>query len=344
MEDFNQIESDKYQLTEPFIVNGCQTTRTIWETLSSKIDAGGTGVNPEIENWKERLNKGIVVVKVVKVGAQGEELLVKTTRFTNSQNAVSQKDFIALESSFKSWAREMGNNYNVYLEIQRGGWDSQRLYQRQNPREKQFTEYVNAFDLLKVYGAGWLSEPGLAFGKNPPFAPGGNMFKRIVERETFKLEDLYAAYLLFKLTNKIQFGRRASKPTRGQTRHLFYYVVIELLKECMIHTQIHIDEDTITTSIIKIFNNLDFDASTSLSEAALNVIDDYITKENEDSIFNELNFSGDLNAFIKSDKLGKGSTETPKLHNLISMNKLVMRRSVGGKNSPRDLIVEALKN
>ena len=50
---------------------------------------------------ERRLNKGIVVVKVVKVGSQGEELLVNTTRFTNSQNAVSQKDFIALESSFK---------------------------------------------------------------------------------------------------------------------------------------------------------------------------------------------------------------------------------------------------
>ena len=41
VEDFEQVESDKYQLTEPFIVNGCQTTRTIWEILSSRLEAGG---------------------------------------------------------------------------------------------------------------------------------------------------------------------------------------------------------------------------------------------------------------------------------------------------------------
>lgn len=343
VEDFNQIESDKYQLTGPFIVNGCQTTRTIWETLSSKLDVGGTGRNPEIENWKERLNRGIVVVKIVKVGSQGEELLTNTTRYTNSQNAVSQKDFIALESSFKTWAREMGNVYNVYLEIQRGGWDSQRLYQRQNLSVKQFTEWVNAFDLLKVYGAGWLNEPGLAFGKNPPFAPGGAMFKKIVERATFNLNDLYAAYLLYKLTNKIQFGRRASKFTRGQTRHLFYYVIIELLKECLIQAGISVNEDSITDAVIKIFIDLDSQAAINLSDAALNVIDDYLTVENDDSVFKEPNFTGDLNAYLKSDGLGKGSAEAPKLHNLISLNKLMMRRSIGGHMPPREIVIATLK-
>lgn len=343
VEDFNQLESDKYQLTEPFIVNGCQTTRTIWETLSAKLDSGGTGKNPEIEKWKERLNRGIVVVKVVKVGSQGEELLVNTTRYTNSQNAVSQKDFIALESSFKTWAREMGNTYSVYLEIQRGGWDSQRLFQRQNLNVKQFSEWVNAFDLLKIYGAGWLSEPGLAFGKNPPFSPGGSMFKKIVERDTFNLDDLYAAYLLYKLTNKIQFGRRAIQPSRGQTRHLFYYVTIELLKECLSQAGIQINEDTITNSLIRVFRDLESPAAISLSDAALNVIDDYLTKENEDCVFSEPNFSGDLNAFMKSDKLGKGSTETPKLHNLIAFSKHVMRKKIGNQLPPRDIVIEALR-
>lgn len=120
VEDFKLLESDKYELTEPYVVNGCQTTRTIWETLYKKLEAGGTGVNPELEEWKNRLKKGIVVVKVVKVGENGDELLTNTTRFTNSQNAVGQKDFIALEGNFRVWAKEMGNTYNIFLEIQRG--------------------------------------------------------------------------------------------------------------------------------------------------------------------------------------------------------------------------------
>lgn len=344
VEDFEQQETDKFILTEPFIVNGCQTTRTIWESLSIRLEAGGTGVNPELEAWKEKLRKGIVVVKIVKVGHQGEELLVNTTRYTNSQNAVSQKDFIALESNFKSWAREMADVHNVYLEIQRGGWDSQKLYQRQNPRAIQFTEWTNAFDLLKVYGAGWLSEPGLAFGKNPPFAPGGNMFKRIVERDDFNLSDLYSAYLLLKLSNSIQFGRRASKETRGQTRHLFYYVLIDLLKECMIQTNLPLNESSISACVIKVFTDQESEASKGITEAALNVIDDYLTRQNEDSVYSEPKFTGDLNAFMKSDKLGKGKEETPKLENLISLNKLMMRRSVGGQRTPRELVIDRLQS
>jgi hypothetical protein len=42
----NNIE---YELTEPFVVNGCQTTRTIWEVLYKRLEAGGTGQNPELE-------------------------------------------------------------------------------------------------------------------------------------------------------------------------------------------------------------------------------------------------------------------------------------------------------
>ena len=70
------------------------------------------------------LNFKGVVVKIVKVGSDGENLLVNTTKYTNFQNSVSQKDFIALEKNFKHWQTEMESRYNIYLEIQRGGWES----------------------------------------------------------------------------------------------------------------------------------------------------------------------------------------------------------------------------
>jgi hypothetical protein len=56
-------------------------------------------------------------------------LLEAITRYTNSQNAVREKDFLALTSDFKTWARQMAERYGVYLEIQRGGWDSRRALQ-----------------------------------------------------------------------------------------------------------------------------------------------------------------------------------------------------------------------
>lgn len=344
VEDFKPIESDKYELTEPYIVNGCQTTRTIWETLYKKLEAGGTGSNPDLEEWKNRLKRGIVVVKVVKVGSNGEELLTNTTRYTNSQNAVGQKDFIALEGNFKLWTKEMGNNYNIFLEIQRGGWDSQKTLQRTNPSAKQFDDWANAFDLLKNYGAGWLNEPGLAFGKNPPFAPGGSIFKRIIESDNFSIKDLYASYLFQKLTQKVKFGRNSDKPTRRQTRYLFYFVLIELLKDCMMHSAIEITPKNISMCVIKVFNDIEGDAVKQLTDAALNVIDDYLTNGNEDAVFTEPKFNGDLNYFLKWEKLGKGTDNSPKLSNLIAFTKRDMRRSVGGQQAPRDIVCSALKS
>ena len=346
VEHFNFLESDKYELVEPFVVNGCQTTRTIWETLNTRLESGGTGLNPVLEEWKSKLNKGIVVVKIVKVGESGEKLMENTTRFTNSQNAVSNRDFISLEKDFRRWHSEISEKFDIYLEIQRGGWDSNKALQKSGAQTKEYKDWVNAFDLLKVYGAGWMNEPGLAYGKNPPFAPGGSMFKKIVERDDFTVDDLYASYLLYKLTTqKIKFGRSAEKFSRGQTRHLFYYVIIQLLKECMLQASISISNQSITYSIIRVFKDFNSQAAEDLTESALNVIDDYLLREKEDSLFTEPIFNDDLNAFLKSEKIGKGKEYTPKLENLISMNILLMRKSLRtGLTSPRDNVISVIRN
>ena len=46
---------------------------------------------------------------------------------------------------------------------------------------------------------------------------------------------------------------------------------------------------------------------------------------------------------MKSDKLGKGSSETPKLHNLIAFSKHVMRKRIGNQLPPRDIVIQAIK-
>ena len=63
-EGVNQDE-DRYQIQEPFIVNGCQTTKTIWQVLLEKLDTGSSHLSAETEHWKDRLKKGIVIVKPV---------------------------------------------------------------------------------------------------------------------------------------------------------------------------------------------------------------------------------------------------------------------------------------
>lgn len=340
---------DGVTLTEPYIVNGCQTTRTIWEVFHQRYGAGGTGVNPEVEAWKARAANGVVVAKIVKVGTSGETLLQAITRYTNSQNAVREKDFLALTGDFRTWQQELANHYDLYLEIQRGGWDSQKALQNTNPLTKQFTRNANAADLIKVYGAGWLGEAGMAFGKNPPFLPDGSVFKRIVNgSETdggaFGVADLYAAYLLQQATNAFGFGRGAEKPSRRQTRFLFYMVVLDLLKDILSRASLPVDLRSVSKALGAAMQNEA--AKGALLDQAVEVIDSYFTQGADDSVFSEPayvnSFNTDLNAFLKWEKLGKPEAETPRLRSALAINKSVMGRSTGGQISPRQVILNAL--
>jgi len=342
VEEFERLPNNiEYSLTEPYVVNGCQTTRTIWEILYNKLEAGGTGNNSELSKWKEKLDQGIVVIKIVKVGAKGDELLTETTRYTNSQNAVSDKDFIALESDFKKWATGMANKYNLFLEIQRGGWDSQKAYEKQNPDAKKYVDYANTFDLLKVYGAAWFGEAGISFGKNSPFSPGGQIFQKILSQSDFGLNDLYAAYILHKSSNRYKFGRGAEKQQRKQTRYLFYMLVIELLKDCFIPANKQPTCKNITKAILKFFEQANENLFNVLLDFAINIVDDYLTTDSEYSAFKEPKFiekGSNINSFLKWEQFGKSNEATPLLNNLIAQYKISMKGGIGGLPKYRDMI------
>lgn len=345
--DWEQI-GDTVRLVGPYIVNGCQTSRTIWEVFHRFYNSGGTGVNEQIEEWKARAGDGTVVTKIVKVGAAGEQLLQAITRYTNSQNAVREKDFLALSSDFKSWQHSMGDRYDIYLEVQRGGWDSQRALQNANPATRQFSYHVNAADLIKVYGAGWLGEAGMAFGKNPPFLPEGAIFKRITAspedgQEAFGVEDLYACYLLQKAADSLGFGR-GGQLSRRQSRFIFYMIVIYLLKDVLTRAGKTSDDRSVSVSLCAILS--DQSASEALLEQAVETVDTYFTRGGEESVFEEPalqnTYNGDLNAFLKSERFGRSMDFSPKLFEALTMTKRAMSRSIGGQPSARDTITATL--
>lgn len=339
-------ESGAYDLIEPYVVNGCQSSRTIWEVFHARYAAGGTGVDPEMEDWKRRAAMAVVVVKVVKVGEAGDTLLQAITRYTNSQNAVREKDFLALTSDFHSWQSQLANKYDVYLEVQRGGWDSQKALQNSRPSTHQFVKHANAADLIKVFGAGWLNEAGTAFGKNPPFLPEGAVFKRIVENldggDPFGADDLYAAYLLEVAADELEFGR-GGQQSRRQTRFLFYMVAVDLLRHVLGHMGSHPTARTLSDGLIGVLTAAD--ARNALLEAAANTIDDYMSQTSDDSAFREpayATFGGDMNRFLKWEKLGKSDVETPRLRSALAVSKHVMGRTAGGQPSPRQMIQQAV--
>jgi hypothetical protein len=285
------------------------------------------------------------VAKIVKVVAGSESLLQAITRYTNSQNAVSDKDFLTLESDFQRWARQMAERYQIFLEVQRGGWDSQRALQKQNPTLPQFKKSANAFDLLKVYGAGWLQEAGTAFGRNAAFVPGGNVFKRITapSDEPFGVDDLYAAYRLQEAAEGYEFGRNSPKRSRRQTRYLYYLVVIDLLKDVLVRAGVDATPAKYTHALLKLFAPGNEQAITTLLDTAAEVIDAYLTEGTDDSVFLEPSYraTNDLHSYLKGEQLGKTTESSPHLRSLIADYRKVM--SMGGMASVREQISAVIK-
>jgi hypothetical protein len=338
--------TDSYNLFEPYIVNGCQTTRTIWEVFRQKYEAGRGGLTPELIKWQGQIANGLVVVKIVKVGNEGEPLLHNITKYTNSQNAVKERDFITLEKGFEYLQSELATKYDIFLEIQRGEWDSQKAWQKSSTSVHQFSKYANTFELLKVYGAGWLREAATAFSSNEKFLPGGDLYRQIVlnRKPPFNVDDLYAAYQLSTAGIQNNFGRKATKLGRRQTRYLFYLIAIDLLKDVMMRGSLSTSAPNITNAILKLTKNNKKEAWNTLVEAAVNTIDEYLNQLEEDSIFNEPNFDSEFNrnlsAYLKSSKLGQAEF-SPRFASLLAINKRTMGR---GQPSPRDIITEIISN
>ena len=346
-------EDQTVKMNDPYVVNGCQTTRTIWQILDSKLNAGGTGSDDKLEGWKESVSRGGVVTKIVR---SDEAEIQNITRFTNSQNSVREQDFIALNSSFQNWAAAMAEDYKIFLEIQRGGIDARKAYEKQHPDQAKFADYVNAFDLIKVYGAGWLSVPGPAFSKNAPFLPKGSIFERITSRtETdipFGARDFYAAYKIKCEADRIGFGRRVERLSRRQTRFLFYHIIIQMLRNVLLLTpefEPPVVESTLTNAVIKLTSPGAEDHFQVLSIAAITLVDQYLTVGSQNSAHNEKSFNeihnGDLNAFLKSEHLGTES-HSPLLVQLLALNNLgfagIPMPMYEGKPTQREFVAQAL--
>lgn len=328
-------------LFNPYVVNGCQTTRTVWEVLKQYLDPGGTGQSDALTNWRAAADRGVVVTKIVK---SDNAQITDITRFTNSQNSVREQDFLALRRDFRTWADAMADHYGIYLEIQRGGWTAQKAYQDAHPNSRQFSQYANAFDLVKVYSAGWLREPGNAFGRNAPFVPGnGRIFKRITSgKEPFGVDDLYAAYRLQKLADGFNFGRGAELDSRRQTRFLFYMVAIDFLKETLIRANRPYSPGELTKALLVLLKDENQDARQELLNAAIEVIDVYLNPGSDDSLYKEPRFRENLNDFLKWEQLGNNEDATPFFKSLLADHKRFFGRSRAGQPSPRDLVTQAL--
>jgi hypothetical protein len=64
----------------------------------------------------------------------------------------------------------------------------------------------------------------------------------------------------------------------------------------------------------------------------------------ESSIYTEPKYTGDSNAFLKDVKLGKSDDFSPKLINLIALQKQLLRRPMGTMPAMSTAIIRAIKS
>lgn len=322
-------EDGALSLAEPAVVNGCQTTRALWEVLHERLPAEGKKPSPQFESWVRRLEDGALVVKIVSLEETEEELLPEITRFTNSQNKVQDKDFIALEEDFRRWMREFEEVRGLYLEIQRGGWVSRQALQSEpGYAGRRLTESANAAELVKIVAAGWGRQPGRAFSENKSFVPGGVEYKRITDREGFGADDLYAAVLLEREKSRLGFSTGSGKPGRSQTKFLFYCVAVELVRHVVAQAGGAAEDDAALTRAVLALGKADLLAT--LADSAASVLDDYMTRGGGDDIYEEPLFTeknSDLNAFLKSGELQPGGAKTPHFATQVKLGRKDLARS-----------------
>ena len=245
----------------------------------------------------------------------------------------------------------MANDYQIYLEIQRGGVAARKAWEKEHPDQHKYDDYVNAFDLIKVYGAGWMSEPGLAFGKNAPFLPDGSVFKRIISRQegtpAFGARDLYAAHKIKELADGIGFGRQADERSRRQSRFLFYHVVMRMLSNVILLTpQLQrpaVLPSDLTDGVLKLASSDDGEQLGLLANGAVTLIDQYLTPgTSQNAAFNETSFNethnGDLNAFLKAENLGE-ENHSPKLGQSLAITNEAFNMS-GGRSQVAKALIE----
>lgn len=223
-------DANRLVLDTPQIVNGCQTTRTLYDYLENHF--AGLAEQLHERSEAERYRSAWLQFKVIAVENLDTDLVKNVTRFSNRQNAVRGRDFLTLEDDFRR-LREVLKERGYYLEVQTGEYNVLPKAERdQFPRSR----LINAFDALRFYGAGVLGKPHTAFGRSGDFTPGGRVFDDVMQ--DLSADDLIVPWLIAQDAWRLGYSVGAKwgatgEDHRNQTRYFFLYVFFRTASEVL---------------------------------------------------------------------------------------------------------------
>ena len=164
---------------------------------------------------------------------------------------------------------------------------------------------------------------------------------------------MYAAYKIKCAADKIGFGRNASPPSRRQSRFLFYYITMTMLRNIILLTpklrQPNVPRSALTDAVIKL-GGPDGEAQFNmLCNAAVALLDQYLTAGSDNSAHKEASFvevhNGDLNGFLKAEDLGR-ENHSPLLVQLLAIHNTafgsIPMPMYDGNPTQREFVAQAL--
>ena len=218
-------------IDSPQIVNGCQTTRTLYDFMENRF----AGVQAQLDALEsaQPYREASLAFKLIAEPDFDTDFVRDITRFSNKQNAVRGRDFLTLEEEFhrlKSVLQKKG----YYLEVQTGEYNVLPKAEKQKfPQDK----LVNAFDALRFYGAAILGKPHTAFGRSGAFTPGGNEFDDVMK--DLNEEDLLVPWLMARHAVERGYSIGSKKDLtqktdyRNQTRYFYLYMLFRVASQVL---------------------------------------------------------------------------------------------------------------
>ncbi len=228
-----QLTQQRLRLDSPQIVNGCQTTRTLYEFMDKHF----AGIDPQhdVANAMSAYREAFMAVKVLVVqkGNAGDDYAKNITRNSNNQNVIRGKDFIALEDMYRRLKEDLKKT-GYFLETQKGEYAA--LSKAQQKMYPKATSVIDSFEATLFYAAGVLGKPQDAFGRSGEFAPGGLEFEGFVNK--LSADSLFIPWKIAQHAQELGYakGKSIYDPDKGtghraQTRHLFQYMFFRLMRE-----------------------------------------------------------------------------------------------------------------
>ena len=146
--EFNQKDGQVViGIENPQIVNGAQTTKTIYEVLDaySPLDL------------ESDFNDTFVMTKLLLVSEEEKELTEDIVRYNNSQNAIKEEDFEKAKQENLNLKKDFIDNFGIYIFVKQ----SDRIsYKDEYPKGS------SAYNKLKHRSEAYFSKFGIPFEKN----------------------------------------------------------------------------------------------------------------------------------------------------------------------------------